>query len=256
MGGVDQKDLLIGHLTDLHLNGRWDRRERFECALARAREFGVDHLVLTGDLTKNGSPSQFRELASCLASWASERVTIIPGNHDEGDAFDRSMASGELSRFQRTSQGPFQLGGALKILPLDTRFAKRSLAFKAIGKIGQEQVRKIASAVADLSVPLLIAQHHGPHVTPWSVFHGLTDRQAVLSLIGRREDVVVLAGHDHVVQDLFGGKVRIAGSVAHHPDPLRVYRLETGSRTFSNVLATPGGSFMSFGRRWVGVKNG
>jgi len=251
MGGVEE--ILIGHLTDLHLNGRFDRRERFERALAKAREFRVDHLILTGDLTKNGSASQFRELASCLGGWTSESVTIIPGNHDEGREYDRSIASGELSRFQRTSLLPFQLKGALKILPLDTRFAKRSLAFKAIGKIGTEQIAAVAREVEDRSLPLLIAQHHGPHLTPWSLFHGLTDRKAVLGLLQKRDDVLILAGHDHVVQDLFDGKVRIAGSVAHHPDPLRVYRL--AGRSFENVLAVPGGQFMSFGRRWVGIRN-
>lgn len=242
-------DLLIGHLTDLHLNGRSDRREKLERALARAVEFRVDHLVLTGDLTKNGGASQFRELASCLSSWASERVTIIAGNHDEGTAFDRSMASGELSRFARSSQGVVRVGGALRILPLDTRFARRSIAFKAIGRVGADQSSRLAREIQDHSTPLLIAQHHGPHVTPWFMFHGLTDRKVELALLQTREDVLVLAGHDHVVQDLFDGKVRIAGSVAHHPDPLRVYRL--AGRSFSNVLATPGGQFMSFGRRWM-----
>jgi 3',5'-cyclic AMP phosphodiesterase CpdA len=240
-----KKSILIGHLSDLHLNGRADRRACFVRGLERARGMGVGHLVLTGDLTKSGKPEQFGELAGCLEGWRGEDVTIIPGNHDEGHAFDRALGGGVLKRFEAASKGVVSREG-FRILPLDTRFHGRALAFRAIGKIGTQQMGRVAEAVADRSAPLLIAQHHGPHFHWMNMLHGLTDRLGVLKLLESREDVHVLAGHDHVIQDLHGDRIHVAASVAHHPDPLRVYRF-VGTR-LEHVHRSTGGGFLTIGR--------
>ena len=239
--------ILIGHLTDLHLNGKAERRLRFIRGLEKAYQMGVGHLVLTGDLTKAGKPEQFVELASCLQGWRGDAVTIVPGNHDEGFGFDQAMQHGMLQRFSSSSRGLVKREG-FRILPLDTRFHKRALAFKAIGKIGDGQMGAVAVAVQDRSSPLLIAQHHGPHTTWLNFFHGLSDRASLLELLSRRDDVHVLSGHDHVIQDLLGDRIHIAASVAHHPDPLRVYRF-VGSR-LEHVHRSSGGGFLTIGRRF------
>lgn len=245
MGGVMKKEgLVIGHLSDLHLNGKADRRARLVSGLAAARCQQVDHLVLTGDLTKNGRPEQFTELAGCLAGWGNHEVTIVPGNHDEGDGFDQSLAGGSLARFSAASRGIILRAG-VRLLPLDTRFKKRALAFKAIGQIGSQQLETIAREILDRSSPLILVQHHGPQFHPMHLFDGLSDRAVLGRLLELRDDVHVLSGHDHRVLDL--GRVHVAASVAHHPDPLRVYRALGGK--LEPIYKSPiEGNYLTFGR--------
>lgn len=235
--------LRIGHLTDLHLKGKAERRDRFFRALAKARDFKVDHLVLTGDLTSSGRPDQFLELASCLASWPSEKVTIVPGNHDEGFGFDDALAGGCLGRFRATSKGIIRVG-ELRILPLDTRFPRRALAFKAIGRLGSAQLGSLRSEIQTPG-PLLVACHHGPQLHPLHAFDGLVDRRAFGALLDSREDVHVASGHDHRILDL--GRVHVAASVAHHPDPLRTYLVSSGKISI-DYKASEKGSYWSLGR--------
>jgi len=97
---------VVAHVTDLHLveydhhkragaaksrllylnTGRKiDPKARFDrvCeALRRASR--SDHLVITGDLTEDGTDAQFELLAAALAeaNVDPEHVTLVPGNHD------------------------------------------------------------------------------------------------------------------------------------------------------------------------------
>lgn len=220
------KELRIAHLSDLHLNGSLERRGKLLRGLAQALEKKADHLLLTGDLTSKGRESQFEELAACLMGWPSERVTIVPGNHDEGGAFDSAMLDGSLRRFARTSLIPVDLG-AVRIVPIDTRYEKRAPIFKAVGNVGRAQLAGLAKEIFEIPrKPLLIAMHHGPQLHPLHVLDGLSDRAQVLRLMELRDDVHIACGHDHRVLDL--GRIHVAASVAHHKDPLRMYTVADG----------------------------
>src|SRR5437868_3871318 len=61
-----------------------ERKERVAASLAEVRQSGVDHLLITGDLTEDGHMAQFEVLAELLADSKipPERVTLVPGNHD------------------------------------------------------------------------------------------------------------------------------------------------------------------------------
>lgn len=235
----------IGQLSDIHLKGSADRRDRLMRSLAHAQAMKVDHLVLTGDLTSRGRASELEELASCLSGWPSEKVTVVPGNHDAGTAFDQALRGGSLSRFAVTSLSPVRLGG-LRIIPIDTRFSKRALLFRAVGQVGRPQLEWMAMEIADRSGPVLIAAHHGPQWHPLHAFDGLSDRAQVLRLMGLREDVHIISGHDHRVLDI--GRVHVAASVAHHPDPLRTYLFRDG-RLYVEHKSEQIGNYMTFGRR-------
>ena len=46
-------------------------------------EAGVDHLVVTGDLTLSAETSEFERAAKLLRRWADAgKLTVVPGNHD------------------------------------------------------------------------------------------------------------------------------------------------------------------------------
>src|SRR4051812_48590840 len=96
---------LIAHISDLHLledaiherkGASWmrlqwltfgkprspaTRRLRVRKLLDRALRAHADHLVITGDLTEDGTLAQFESLAQILteSGWPPSRVTLVPG---------------------------------------------------------------------------------------------------------------------------------------------------------------------------------
>ena len=87
----------LGHLSDLHVSdrARYPRNghatrdcDRHQSRLAQKvlEEFeasGVEHLVVTGDLTLTGEATEFEKAGKMLRKWSeSGRLTVVPGNHD------------------------------------------------------------------------------------------------------------------------------------------------------------------------------
>lgn len=67
------------HLSDIHFGG--ENREAVEAALAYAQHTAPNLIVVTGDLTLNGLPREFR----AAAAWRRrlpDPVILTPGNHD------------------------------------------------------------------------------------------------------------------------------------------------------------------------------
>lgn len=75
----------IAHLSDLHLTGV---NLDFECSLALVEDAtanGAEHLIISGDLVESGEMGVLKGFVAALKylGWAgSNRLTIIPGNHD------------------------------------------------------------------------------------------------------------------------------------------------------------------------------
>jgi 3',5'-cyclic AMP phosphodiesterase CpdA len=217
----------IAHLSDLHLNGSLDRFNRTIGSLRQAASMGATYLLLTGDLTKNGSEDRVRELGSALFHWP-HRATIVPGNHDAG-SFSES-ASRWLGRFEATSRPEtvVDLGDVL-IAPVDTRFAKRSFAFQALGRVSVPQLLVLSDLAlrASAAKPAIVAMHHGPIRSPLGAFEGLTNWKQVYRALSWSPHVSVCCGHDHRALDL--GRVHAAASLATHDgDPLRLYDVRGG----------------------------
>jgi 3',5'-cyclic-AMP phosphodiesterase len=227
----------IAHLSDIHLNGGRERYGRLSSALSRAdSEWGARYLVLTGDLTADGHPCQFAELARALETSWPHGGTIVPGNHDVGD-FGR-MHGTYLGRF--ASQGPVELGDAV-VLGLDTRYPARVPLFGALGRVGHRQMGLLrllaASGTSERAQHVLVAMHHGPQKSGLGYFDGLTDRKHVLRILHGAPHMSILCGHDHRALDL--GQVHAAPSVATAVgDPLRIY--DVGQGGLSSVYVAPG----------------
>ena len=89
--------MLLGHISDLHLSdrGRYPRNgfvprdcDKYSVRLAQRileelEAAGVDHLVVTGDLTLSSEATEFERAAKLLRRWADAgKLTVVPGNHD------------------------------------------------------------------------------------------------------------------------------------------------------------------------------
>src|SRR5205814_4842391 len=123
-----------------------ERRRRLERALAAYESSGAEHLVITGDLTEDGTDAQFRALAEVLAGARLDprEVTLTAGNHDayrDTAAFDRAL-QGPLRAFAATSQpGAFTVLDDVVITPVSTVIAQPFT--RAAGAIANEHLHGV-----------------------------------------------------------------------------------------------------------------
>lgn len=200
--------VILAHLSDLHLSPKKpDRTRKLAGLLRQAQALGAHHLLVTGDLTEGGRSEEVLELDRTLyaTGWAG-RATVVPGNHD-GDLGGFAMREADF--------------GELLVLPLDTRVLPQPAA---LGWVGARQGAALERWTRARRTTVL-AMHHGPQGHPLEALDGLMDRRSLLRLLSERPHVHVVCGHDHRVLDW--GRVHAAGSVAHHPDPLRLYAAST-----------------------------
>jgi 3',5'-cyclic AMP phosphodiesterase CpdA len=232
--------MILAQLSDIHLNGTPRRREKLLRGLGEARNLGAEHLILTGDLTSRGQDAQIHELGGVLAAAWPGRATIIPGNHDAGDAFDKALRpGGPLARFAKDSLGAVDLGPGV-LVPIDTRYKRRALVFRAMGRAGATGFG--AALEARKSFPdktLVLVMHHGPQ--GHYGIDDLVDRRAFATMLAGLGNAHVVCGHDHRLLDK--GSVHVAPSVAYHPDPLRTYELAGSRFEVRRRSSEPGESF-------------
>jgi 3',5'-cyclic AMP phosphodiesterase CpdA len=79
--------MTIAHLSDLHLSAEHKRNHirRTRQALEYVRHLNADHVVITGDVTADGHPADYRVARSVFAAAGlldTARLTVTIGNHD------------------------------------------------------------------------------------------------------------------------------------------------------------------------------
>jgi 3',5'-cyclic-AMP phosphodiesterase len=79
--------MLIAHLSDLHICDKFkeENSEKTERIIERAVENGIDHLVITGDISDNADPKDYNTLRNILAKFNlldASKTSIVIGNHD------------------------------------------------------------------------------------------------------------------------------------------------------------------------------
>src|SRR6266542_295684 len=214
-----------------------ERRERAAYALQEVRAAGVDHLMITGDLTEDGYLAQFEVLAELLADSriAPERITLVPGNHDayaDGGTFAEAMA-GPLKPYAQTSAFglPIELRD-VTIVPVSTAFHQSPL--RSAGAIAASDLAELAGIASNESLrgrPLVFAQHHPPgrHFLPFLQWvDGLVEHHASWTFFERCPHLYVVHGHTHRAVDRMvrkGEPARVfsAKAVVDSPSPLRLY---------------------------------
>jgi 3',5'-cyclic AMP phosphodiesterase CpdA len=248
--------------------------ERHSTKLARGLleallEVGVDHLVVTGDLTMSGEVRELERAAELLGPFAEARkLTVVPGNHDVW-----SEDSVETGRFLRAI-GPdgkgmrkaaptyphvVPLGDDAALVALDTaRWGDDP--YTTPGRLGSEQIRATRAIVREqvkVGRAVLLAFHHHvvlpPERVPSDAYVSrmpLADADQVVRLVAELPVSAVLHGHRHTAfrVDLPGAAgptpVLCAGSASRVTDePVRrarayVYEIDrTGLRSVEALVA-------------------
>ncbi len=233
----------IAHFSDLHLlsldgvpasrffnkrftgwvNLRLKRGSIHRSAYVRAiaREIstlGVDHVVITGDLTNLALESEFelaRDVIERDLGLDASRVTIVPGNHDvytRGSAvsrrFERYFApwmESDLAGLGVDVAGArfpiVKLRGPVAIVALSSAVPRLPLV--AAGEIGSAQMGALGRILEHSEVKgrtVVLALHHPP-AHSWSraklYLEALRDAPSLLALLGSLKRGLVLHGHLH-----------------------------------------------------------
>ena len=72
----------IVHLSDLHVSGAHFLADLAESVVQSTNEIAPDIVVVTGDLTQNGSYPEFSSAKEWIDRIDCESKVIVPGNHD------------------------------------------------------------------------------------------------------------------------------------------------------------------------------
>lgn len=186
----------IIHISDLHIsaNGFTDTLERIYQLFRHILQSGFDHLVITGDITENGTEQEFeifREFLKLFQLLDPRRVTVVIGNHDIYGGLEKAEDVLTLpEKWARTdydekvrlfhsyipelddqtirvgmNQYPFvkKLEGA-SVLALNTidQYSVLQNPLASNGKIDAGQLERLELLTDELDVtrPVIIAVHH------------------------------------------------------------------------------------------------
>jgi Icc protein len=278
--------LRIGHISDIHLSdrGRYPRNgylprdcDRHSVRLAQRilddlDAAGVEHLVVTGDLTLSSEVSEFERAAKLLRKWAdSGKLTVVPGNHDVWTAESVKTARflrmiGPDGRGMRRPEPsyPFAALPAPEVAivaldstqfaetPLDTPGLLGSAQLQACRELVREHVKEGRAVLLALHHHLLLPRERIPSDSLVARMP-LQDADKLVRLVADVPIAGVLHGHRHCAfrVDIPGAAgptpILCAGSASRvAEEPIRrargfVYEVDRGGiRSVQPVIASRG----------------
>lgn len=197
------------------------------------REPSVDALLVTGDLTHDGSDAAYQRLRRSLASLA-PRVFVIPGNHDDPLRMRELFRAAPVQWVTRAVLGDWHLV-----------LLNSACEDAAAGRVGEEQLATLDRLLTIHSDrPTLVAVHHQPVAvgTPWIDSIGLADGDCLLDCLGRHVQVqALLCGHVHQAFERTQAGVRLLAT------PATSVQFQPGSTAFAVEDRAPGYRWLELG---------
>lgn len=221
--------MLLAQLTDTHIVGPAntvelyvDNNHRLTQAVNRlnAETVQPDAVLVTGDLTENGSAEEMELIAAELARLQAP-VLAIPGNHDRRETFQDAFpvpavddaSNDHLSWVTELSKGH----SSLRIVGLDTVIPGEHGG--AFDSVRADWLGRVLDEKPDQ--PTVIAMHHPPFASGigWMDAYGFIGADKFAEVVSGRENVQrVFCGHLHrAITATVGGVTATVGlsTVAH-----------------------------------------
>ena len=165
----------LGVVSDLHLcpegEGSWKAfhatERRLRAAVEGYNALDVDGVLFTGDLTRDGRPTEFERFDEILADLEAP-FAAIPGNHDlpiadRGDGPDLDVPT-FACRYAPSSEFPFRWDvGGVEILGLSSHQATPGEPAPSFaGRVSEESLDWLESELESASHPLVTVHHDLP----------------------------------------------------------------------------------------------
>ena len=193
---------------------RYHRGAVLEALLADLHRASPDHVAITGDLTNISLEGEFPAAAQWLERiGGSERVSVVPGNHDAYVSVRPAMAwdhwasfmNSDAARDPSTGRGSsranfpaLRIRGPMAMIGVCS--ARPTAPFLASGTVGAAQLQRLESLLQELKdTPLfrVLLIHHPIVQGVVSRRRALTDAAALRDVIQRTGVDLVLHGHSH-----------------------------------------------------------
>lgn len=215
--------LTIVQLTDLHVRPEGVAAYRVaetnmltERALRRVAALrpAPDVVIITGDLTDCGLPSEYELLAGMLRRHLPMPVYVVPGNHDRREVLLAHLPG------TRSMEGGF-VQYAVDDLPARLVMLDTVVPGAGHGELCQQRLDWLDRALAERpDAPTLIGMHHPPFRC--GIAHmdaiALREPERFVEIVARHRQVQrIVCGHHHrpVVAPVAHAIASIAPSVAH-----------------------------------------
>lgn len=198
----------IGGLNLLVSRARHHQSEIFEALIRDVNELGVDHILVTGDVTNLALDAEFRFARSLFETLnlGPDQVTVIPGNHDAyvqagATHFEKHFLDYYKSDAPGDEHWPcIRRRGPVTIFALSTSL--QTPWFTAYGVVGDEQLERLRTALLDEAYAKsmrLVAIHHSPaEPRASSRVRGLRDRSGLYKVLEETGAELILHGHEHL----------------------------------------------------------
>jgi 3',5'-cyclic AMP phosphodiesterase CpdA len=200
---------LIGKRATGYINWRQGGRSRahdmkaLTALVADMRAQNPDHVALTGDICNIGLPGEFPLAAQWLHTIGSpDEVSLAPGNHDVYLRSSLSHMTRELSPWMRSDDGghsfPYlRRRNGVAIIGLCSGVP--TLPFVAAGKLGREQLTRLAQMLRDTRDCVRVVLLHHPPVDGGGGIRNLADHRLLAEVLLREGAELLLHGHIHAI---------------------------------------------------------
>jgi len=226
--------MLIAQITDPHILANepeyLNNSERLVRVVAYLNELLPDLILLTGDLTDDGSITSYNHLKILMAP-LKVPFCVIPGNHDNRENMRSSFCQHEYMPLNGFLHYVIE-NHPVRLIGLDTL-----VEGEGYGKLCDERLSWFEKTLqADFKTPTLIFMHHPPVKVGVKFFDRINCTMSPIfeELIRNAPNVIgTLTGHyHHLCVSSFGGKpCFLAPSIAPvhyfaHPDDEKITALE------------------------------
>jgi Icc protein len=255
--------LRILHLSDSHLTGDGtlhaglvDTVAAFRLTLAAFDNAGpLDLVVLSGDVSDDGSPASYSTLRTLTEGFAGRHGAVAVyamGNHDERPGFREVLGNGHPDGGQVNGAGPVtgvsEVAG-YRVVTLDSSVPGRSHGFLDTGQL--DWLRAELAAASPRGTVVVV--HHPPVPPVTALHHGieLQNPGDLADALAGSDAVAILSGHyHHPMSDFLQAgadvvPVLVAGGIANSncvlAGPGRERATAGSGGTLITLLPGPGG---------------
>ncbi|GAA1596587.1 MULTISPECIES: metallophosphoesterase [Kribbella] len=191
---------VIAHLSDPHLDGSEEARDRLRLITSYVRSSSVDVVLVTGDLADHGLPEEYVEIARELTF--DVPTLVLPGNHDISTPFRALVtAPGHGHPVHQVRE----VGPARFVLVDST------VEGEDHGYLSDESLAWLDGILGEsFDGPTFVAMHHPPFVLHHPVMDQwkLENPDALAAVLTGKPVTALLTGHVHNA---------ITSSFAGHP---------------------------------------
>jgi 3',5'-cyclic-AMP phosphodiesterase len=198
---------LLAQISDPHVRADdgGAAAEQLKRAMAQAREYRADAIVLTGDLANDERADEYAALAEAIVDPPAP-LFLMPGNHDDRAHMRATFPT--HAYLPRTGRLSF----AIEHFPVRIVAVDQIVPGETHGMLTPEHADWLDRTLAQApDKPTIVALHHPPFLTHDLLFDniGLLDADLFADVIARHRQVArIICGHHHRVA---------VGQAAHAP---------------------------------------